>query len=151
MSKSGVNWTDEEMETLKIMWMDGNSARVIGVALSRSRSAVLGAVHRIKSLPKRITTVARSRAQTKAPARRVVVPPKDIIPANQLKAAEPPIYTRDLEDAHCRFPYDCPEAPDNAGYKYCGAERSGASRYCDSHNVIVFQPQQTKKAIANAG
>lgn len=151
MSKTGANWTDEELETLKTMWLDGNSAKMIGAALGRSRNAVLGIVHRAKNLPKRVTTVARSRAQTRAPARRMVVVPKNIIPANQLKPFEPPIYTRDLEDEHCRFPYDCPDAPDNAGYKYCGIKRSGASRYCDSHNVIVFQPQQTKKDISNAG
>lgn len=154
MSRAGDDWSDVERATLKTMWIEeGASAATIGRALGRTRCAVLGMVHRSKDLPKRVTTVARSRAQTRvAPVpRRIVIVPKDIIPAEQLKAAEPPIYTRDLEDDHCRFPYDCPGAPDNAGYKYCGLKRSGASRYCDSHNVIVFQPQSTKRDMPNAG
>lgn len=153
MRQAGKDWSDKDLTKLKTMWTDGESAKTIGAALGRTRNAVLGIVHRSKDLPKRITTVARSRAQTRAPVPRkiAIVPPENIIPATELKAAEPPIYTRDLADAHCRFPYDCPDAPDHAGYKYCGLKRSGASFYCDSHNVIVFQPQHTRKDLSNAG
>jgi len=143
-------WTEKELDALKSMWLDGESASKIGSVLRRTRCSVLGAVHRMKELPKRVTTIARSRAQTRLPPTRRQQPlSKDILPASQLKAAEPPIYTRDLEDHHCRFPYDAPDAPDRAGYKYCGAPRSGASRYCNSHNVVVHQHK--KEDIADAG
>lgn len=145
-------WDDEDIETLKSLWLDGMSASKIGLKLGRSRCSVLGAVHRMKNLPKRVSTVARSRAQRGLPApRRIAIAPDKVIPADQLKPADPPIYTRDLEDHHCRFPYDAPDAPDRAGYKYCGLPRSGASRYCDSHGIIVHQQQRKKDDLENAG
>lgn len=150
----GQGWSDEELATLKEMWLEGASATRIANALpGRSRNAVLGKVHRMKEMPKRTTTVARSRAQRGFPApRRAPVSLDKIIPPSQLKPADPPIYTRDLEEHHCRFPYDDPKAPDRGGYRYCGAQRSGASRYCDSHNVIVHQKaKNTEEDLSDAG
>lgn len=148
----GKPWSDDELAKLKDMWLEGASAAKIARALpGRTRCAVLGKVHRIKGIPKRVTTIARSRAQRGIPApRKVTVPPENIIPASQLKPADPPIFTRDLEDKHCRFPYDDPQAPDRGGYRYCGRDKSGASRYCDSHNVVVHQ-QQNRKVLDDAG
>lgn len=151
MAMDGRGWSDTELETLKSMWLDGASATRIANALpGRTRSAVLGKVHRLKEIPKRVSTMARSRAKTGFKPKLAPVALDKILPRDQLKPADPPIYTRDLEDAHCRFPYDDPRAPDGAGYKYCGLKRSGASLYCDSHNVIVYN-KQAAKDLDNAG
>jgi GcrA cell cycle regulator len=143
-------WTENDMARLREMWLGGDSATAIGRILGRTRNAVLGKVHRAKDLPKRTSTVARPRAQ-KAVAHYKPRPlPARILTAEELKPANPPIYTRDLEPEHCRWPYDAPEAPDHGGYKYCGGQRSGASRYCDQHNVIAFQPKLPPKGQRDA-
>lgn len=143
-------WTEKELEILKEMWLAGVSASVIGKRLNRTRCSVLGAVHRAAELPKRTSTMARSRVKTGVKPKLKPVTLDKIVPRDQLKPADPPIYTRDLENDHCRFPYDDPAAPDSAGYRYCGLKRSGASRYCDSHNVIVYN-RQAKDPVDNVG
>lgn len=52
-------WSDERIETLRRLWMEGHSAGQIATQLDGiSRSAVIGKVHRLK-LPVRMTVVAR--------------------------------------------------------------------------------------------
>lgn len=147
MSKA---WPESDLERLKFMWIEvGSSAAQIAAELGKTRNAVLGIVHRSKDIPGRVSTVARSRAQTRLPApRKVRVPPENIIPLLQLKPADPPIYTIDLRDAHCHWPYDAPDAPDHGGYRYCGLARSTTSCYCDNHNVVAFQVD-SKKAVSD--
>lgn len=144
-------WNHDDLALLKELWLDGVSASKIAARMGRTRNSILGIVHRAKDLPKRTTTIARSCAQRGfPPPRKPVVDPGKIIPRDKLKPAEPPIYTRDLEPHHCRFPYDDPKAPDRGGLRYCGLARSGASQYCDSHNRIVYR-QAAPKDLDNAG
>lgn len=42
-------WTDEAIETLKLMWpLEKNTAAVIAAALGTTRNAVIGKAHRLK-------------------------------------------------------------------------------------------------------
>jgi hypothetical protein len=41
-----VSWTREEDETLYAMWRDNYTARLIALELGKTRSAVLGRMHR---------------------------------------------------------------------------------------------------------
>ncbi len=143
-------WTENDIARLKEMWLDGDPASSIARILGRTRNAVLGKVHRAKNLPRRVTTVARSHAQKRVANYKPHLLPAKIIPADELKPANPPIYTRDLEPEHCRWPYNDPKAPDHGGYRYCGAQRSGASRYCDQHNVVAFQPKRPPEGQKDA-
>lgn len=51
-------WTDEKIERLRELWLDGVSARLIGKALDVSKSAVVGKAFRIP-LPRRDTPIGR--------------------------------------------------------------------------------------------
>jgi hypothetical protein len=139
-------WTDIERDTLAEMWLAGEPASAIGIVLGRTRCSVLGVVHRTKNLPPRVTTIARSHAQRRIPAYKPRPLPESVTPAVELKPFDPPIYTKDLRDAHCRWPYDI---ADSRNFIYCGAARDGASWYCADHNVIAFQPK-IKKDVKNA-
>lgn len=60
-----MSWTDERVETLKKLWMDGLSASQIAAELGEgvTRNAVIGKVHRLKlsGRAKPATSTARSR------------------------------------------------------------------------------------------
>jgi GcrA cell cycle regulator len=68
-----MSWTDDRVEILKTMWMEGNSASQIAKELGGvTRNAVIGKVHRL-GLSNRATP---SKAKTKAAAPKAKVAPK---------------------------------------------------------------------------
>ena len=116
--------------------MDGRSAGDIAKAMpGRSRNSILGAIHRMKDMPRRATPLLRSR-----PRDSLLSKPKQLVdlPESELLPANPPIYTIDLGDIHCHWPYDAPGGRD---FIYCGAVVRHDSPYCPGHSKIAFQPK----------
>jgi len=75
-----MSWTDERVELLKKMWVDGKSASQIAKELgSVTRNAVIGKVHRLG---------LSSRNSNDTPATEAVVP--DPVPATEIEAAPKP-------------------------------------------------------------
>ncbi|MCB1155401.1 GcrA cell cycle regulator, partial [bacterium] len=68
-----MSWTDERVELLKKLWMEGLSASQIAGELGEgvTRNAVIGKVHRLKltGRAKPATSTARPRAANRAPRR----------------------------------------------------------------------------------
>lgn len=105
-----MSWTDERVETLKKLWMDGLSASQIAAELGEgvTRNAVIGKVHRLKlsARAKPATTSPRPRPANRpaarrpattgvstggAPAtlkRRQTIGPAQVVGATALKASE---------------------------------------------------------------
>lgn len=50
MSEDG--WSDKEIATLRRLWMEGKSASEIGRTLQRTKSSVIGKVHRLRESPR---------------------------------------------------------------------------------------------------
>ena len=151
------DWTDERIEELKQLWGKGLSAAAIARAMGcRSRSAILGKVHRLK-LPKRDGTDREStrvlskmhakRRQRRSvavavgigrgghiapPAAKRVVPlppaPKDVKPAHTVTLEA-------LEAKHCRWPYR-----ENGKTTFCGCEVIVGSSWCGQHFRRVYKP-----------
>lgn len=73
-----MSWTDERVETLKKLWMEGLSASQIANELGDgvTRNAVIGKVHRLKlsARAKPATVTPRARTTPRPPARRVAAP-----------------------------------------------------------------------------
>lgn len=69
-----MSWTDERVELLKKLWMEGLSASQIAGQLAEgvTRNAVIGKVHRLKlsARAKPATSAARPRTATRAAPRR---------------------------------------------------------------------------------
>lgn len=49
-----MNWGEEERTTLRRMWSEGKSFQQIALKLGTTRSAVSGAVHRMRLEPRRV-------------------------------------------------------------------------------------------------
>lgn len=157
-------WTDARVATLREMWLAGNSAGAIVQAIGPgiTRNAVLGKISRMGLLrhserpqrPSQVDNPARRIARMcgetphkprgarkrKAP---VFVPEDAGTVSDRVRSAlaefdtPPPgaVYTGDLRNEHCRFPFRTPN-----GYFHCAvpeADFSIGKMYCAAHALRV--------------
>jgi GcrA cell cycle regulator len=171
-----MSWTDERVELLKKMWLEGLSASQIANELAHgiTRNAVIGKVHRlglsgrVKS-PAPAPARARPKARTEEESRPAATPVVhgNLALAADLRPAPAPAPRRasedvvipmservsimDLRESMCRWPLGDPSTPD---FRYCGAKMQiGAGPYCAHHARIAYQPAQDRrrdKRIARA-
>jgi GcrA cell cycle regulator len=149
-----VGWTDERVELLKKLWLDGLSASQIAKQLGGvTRNAVIGKVHRLglsgraaPSQPTRPTFKApRAPRPTPAPQPRRVEAhaPAPAQPLAPFIAEEPGSATVLTLGAHmCKWPIGDPATDD---FSFCGRRSEADGPYCPSHARIAYQPQQTRK------
>jgi GcrA cell cycle regulator len=163
-----MSWTDERVELLKKLWLDGRSASQISAELGGgvTRNAVIGKVHRMglsgrTKAPEPSIAVARPRER--ASARPSTVARTPLVRGNlalavaprlsPLPAARPveevvvPISERvtliELREAMCRWPLGDPAQPD---FRFCGIRTPGAlGPYCGYHAGIAYQPAQERR------
>lgn len=153
-----MGWTDERVEVLKKLWLDGLSASQIAKQLGGgvTRNAVIGKVHRLG---------LSGRAAPSKPARPVVrmtprprpvsVPAAPRRPA-ALPVAQPTVIARREEPGSatvltlgvhmCKWPIGDPSSRD---FTFCGQPAGGAT-YCAHHAAIAYQPVQRKGGRSQA-
>jgi GcrA cell cycle regulator len=152
-----MGWTDERVEMLKKLWLDGLSASQIAKQLGGvTRNAVIGKVHRLglsgraaPSQPTRPVFKAprAPRPATPAPApRRVethVVAAAPPAPQPVYYVEEPGSATVLTLGAHmCKWPIGDPATD---GFSFCGRRSEEGGPYCAQHSRVAYQPQQTRK------
>jgi GcrA cell cycle regulator len=165
-----MSWTDERVEQLKKMWLDGLSASQIAGELANgiTRNAVIGKVHRL-GLSGRVKSPvpAPSRPRSKGgPEDEERVPILPVSHGNLALAVEVrpapapapaprasgddvviPICERvsimELRESMCRWPLGDPTSSD---FRYCGAKMQiGLGPYCAHHARIAYQPAQDRR------
>ncbi len=159
-----MGWTDERVETLKKLWLDGLSASQIAKHLGGvTRNAVIGKVHRLglsgraaPSQPARPAFKAprppRPAAST-VPAARRAAPPQArdaaTVAARAPSLSSPPqpeergVATVLTLGAHmCKWPIGDPATDD---FTFCGRRSADDGPYCVEHARVAYQPQQSKK------
>lgn len=154
-STANSSWSDAELKTIQTLWGEGYSASQIAVQLpGRSRSAVLGKVHRMKlggraghasshaPRPPRPPRAPRAnKPRVAKPAR--AVKPKPIAPVELPVAPLPRSAAWDaLEGSSpvalefvtgCRWPIgDDPML-------FCNCEKVEGASYCDRHNDLALR------------
>ena len=146
-----MGWTDERVESLKKLWLEGLSASQIAKQLGGvTRNAVIGKVHRL-GLSGRAAPSQPQRSVFRAPR-----PPRPVqaaAPAPRRPAPQPvPVAAPIIRDeapgqatvltlgAHmCRWPIGDP-ATEN--FSFCGRRTGGEDGpYCHDHAMIAYQPQ----------
>jgi GcrA cell cycle regulator len=160
-----MSWTDERVELLRKLWLDGLSASQIAHELANgiTRNAVIGKVHRL-GLSGRVKTAApansRPRPKTLRPAHmrssgmsvrgntalalkpQILEAPQPIeeivIPISQM------VTIMELKEAMCRWPVG---DPTSAEFRFCGAKKAaaGTGPYCPYHSRIAYQPLQERR------
>lgn len=156
-----MGWTDERVEMLKRLWLDGLSASQIAKQLGGvTRNAVIGKVHRL-GLSGRAAPSHPSRTTFKAPrpARPASQPaprPRTIEPRALQPAAPRPVPFVELPGtatvltlgAHmCKWPIGDPST-DN--FTFCGRRAGDEGPYCIDHARVAYQPPQSRKKAGGA-
>ncbi len=154
-----MSWTDERVESLKKLWLDGLSASQIAKHLGGglTRNAVIGKVHRLG-------LSGRASPSQPRPAFKPVRPPRMATPATPpARRAEPiaaapmradPIPVSAFEEtgsatvltlgAHmCKWPIG---DPSRDGFAFCGRASGKDGPYCAHHAQVAYQPQAKKTA-----
>jgi GcrA cell cycle regulator len=167
-----MSWTDERVELLKKLWLEGLSASAIATELGSgvSRNAVIGKVHRLglsgrakapaqaaprRTKPTRTPTHPMRAASTIPFARGNAALAADIAtdvapePEPERRPAEEvviPLSERvtimELRESMCRWPIGDPGRED---FRFCGAKSSVGVPYCAHHAAIAYQPVMDRR------
>ncbi|MBA3812441.1 MAG: GcrA cell cycle regulator [Caulobacteraceae bacterium] len=148
-----MGWTDDRVESLKKLWLDGLSASQIAKLLGGvTRNAVIGKVHRL-GLSGRATPSQPARSVLKAPrsTRPVVAsPPAQRPAAAPVPAPRPVPYVERRGTATvltlgahmCKWPIGDPATE---AFSFCGRRSAPEGPYCIEHARLAYQPHQMKK------
>ena len=152
-----MGWTDERVELLRKLWLDGHSASQIAKQLGEvTRNAVIGKVHRL-GLSGRATPSQPTRPAFKAPRPprpAVAAAPDQRRPDEVRPAPVPPtppvVYVEERGTATvltlgahmCKWPIGDPASDE---FTFCGRRAGSEGPYCVEHARVAYQPQQTKK------
>ncbi len=163
-----MSWTDERVEYLKKLWIDGLSASQIAAELGQgiTRNAVIGKVHRLGLSGREKTASAvhhAARPRGKSSARPVTSRPSAALSrGNTALAAAPRAYAApaarpvedvvvpicervtllELKEAMCRWPLGDPTSTE---FRFCGLKTPGSGAYCAYHARIAYQPPQDRR------
>jgi GcrA cell cycle regulator len=169
-----MSWTDERVEHLKKMWLEGLSASQIAGELANgvTRNAVIGKVHRL-GLSGRVKSPAPAPARARAKAR----PEDESRPEDAARPPVAPVVHGNLALAAEARPAPAPAPrssgeevvipisqrvsimelresmcrwplgdPSTADFRYCGAKnQTGLGPYCAHHARIAYQPAQDRR------
>jgi GcrA cell cycle regulator len=164
-----MSWTDERVELLRKLWLEGLSASQIANELANgiTRNAVIGKVHRLglsgrAKAPSATPALPRPRVKAPTPpitARTTSLPMRGntalAVSLQPLYVAEPrptedvviPMSERvtimDLREAMCRWPIGDPTTPE---FRFCGGRfQPGDGPYCTYHARIAYQPVDRRR------
>jgi GcrA cell cycle regulator len=164
-----MSWTDERVELLRQLWLDGRSASQISAQLGHgvTRNAVIGKVHRLglagrakaptsAASPPRAASAPRMSPRPASSGARTAVrgatalalatePALDTRPVFQEEDVVIPMSLRvsiiDLKEAMCRWPLGDPTSAD---FRYCGSP-AASGPYCAHHGKLAYQPVQDRR------
>ena len=168
-----MSWTDERVELLRKLWLEGLSASRIAAELAEgvTRNAVIGKVHRLglsgrekAVVPANPILRARSKTAQQPSARGPIASPSMPMRGNTALAiqarpmAMPQIHRSsgdvvipmtehvtimDLRDTMCRWPMGDPTSSE---FRYCGGKSTaGEGPYCSMHSRMAYQPMQDRR------
>lgn len=144
-----MEWTDDRIETLRSLWMQGLTASQIAERLGGvSRNAVIGKAHRL-GLSARPSPIKRETARTlplhRAPAAPAAAAP---MPARAAQPSQPPVQrTAAAPQAGgsktCMWPVGDPKQAD---FHFCGAPAEAGRPYCTQHCAAAYHKRAVDAA-----
>jgi len=152
-----MSWTDDRVENLKKLWLDGLSASQIAKQLGGvTRNAVIGKVHRLglsgraaPSQPARTTFRPARPRPTQAPSapRRIEAqaprPAAPSVPAPRPAVLDLPgtATVLTLGNHMCKWPIGDPSTD---AFSFCGRRSDEGHPYCVEHSRVAYQPAQKR-------
>lgn len=157
---NGIVWTDERVERLRKLWCDdGHSAsRCAEMLEGVTRNAVISKIHRMgwkrggtrvfdpgaRRRPRRLPKPTTSNVVGMTPRPRQPTLPADPLPEPTALYVEPSkrLKLLDLENHHCRWPFEDPGHPD---FGFCGGPKLLGQPYCDAHFRAAWQEPRARQ------
>jgi GcrA cell cycle regulator len=162
-----MSWTNERIELLQKLWLDGWSASRIAAELGPpiTRNAVIGKVHRLglsgraKATPSNVLDPSAHQKVPRRPHRHIThhvvgntalaLNPL-VIELPQLETAREvvvpisePVTILELRESMCRWPIGDPAQPE---FRFCGAKKlPGQGPYCACHSSIAYQTHHDRR------
>jgi GcrA cell cycle regulator len=164
-----MSWTNERIELLQKLWLEGwSSSRIAGeLACGITRNAVIGKVYRL-GLSGRVNARSgngpASPLRQRAPRRPAHRPPdRPRIAGNTALAFHPfmidtpapqtvrdvvvpisePVTISELRESMCRWPIGDPAQPE---FRFCGAKKlPGQGPYCACHASVAYQTHHDRR------
>ena len=161
-----MSWTDDRVEQLKKLWMDGLSASQIALELGGvTRNAVIGKVHRLG-------LSGRAKGTNHIPATRQKRPQRTSFPKQPTRTTQRPLLASQIKlvaeacpgrepapvmltapeplrlelihltERTCKWPMGDPAQED---FFFCGHTSPEASPYCAYHSRLAYQAPPERK------
>jgi GcrA cell cycle regulator len=159
-----MSWTNERIELLQKLWLEGWSASRIAGELGHgiTRNTVIGKVYRLglsgraKALPGNVSASLPHHKAPRYPAHRHANSPQVVgNTAFVIEAAAPqtvrdvvvpifePVTIVELRESMCRWPIGDPAQSE---FRFCGAKKLlGQGPYCAYHAGIAYQTQHDRR------
>lgn len=136
-----MEWSEEVIAKLRVLWGEGHSTAEIGRRLNISKNAVVGKAHRL-NLPPRPSPIRRGAegAARPQPPRRTQGPTLPPL-ASSMNAPAPalrpiiPAPKQTLRAAPCCWPIGEPGKP---SFHFCNADSVPGKPYCEDHANIAY-------------
>ena len=166
-----MSWTEERVERLSRLWLEGRSASQIAAELGEgvTRNAVIGKVHRLGLSGRDPAPVEAPQLRAKAPAAAepIALPPilEDVVSEIEVPPAPQPIAIDlqvlrtasdvviplsdrvtilELGATMCRWPLG---DPTSAEFRFCGCRSHSSLPYCAEHARVAFQPVADRRRV----
>ena len=170
-----MSWTDERVELLRQLWLDGRSASQISaqLGLGVTRNAVIGKVHRLglsgrakssapaaprirhRAVPvHRPSTVNRAGGVSHGGGHAVRGNTALAFNAEPMMEMQPVVYDDVVVPISLRVTIvELKESmcrwplgdPTNPDFRYCGSQSMGTGPYCTHHGKMAYQPAQDRR------
>jgi GcrA cell cycle regulator len=163
-----MSWTDERMELLQKLWLEGWSASRIAAELGPpvTRNAVIGKVYRlglsgrVKAAPNHVLVPPPQQMPPSRPHKHADRPPvlgNTALALHPLFVATPaprtvrevvvpiaePVTILELRESMCRWPIGDPAQPE---FHFCGVKKvPGHGPYCARHSRIAYQSHHDRR------
>lgn len=130
-----MSWTDERINLLKKLWVEGKTAAEIAKELGGvTRNAVIGKAHRLK-LSNRVSPIQQNKKPIvkQVPA---VSTERKIQKIIEQDSGREGISLLDLNPRACRWPLGDPR---EEKFGFCGGESVAGLPYCMDHSKVAYQ------------
>ena len=117
-----MNWSEERVERLRVLWRKGLSTAEIGRELGVSKNSVVGKAYRMKDMEPRPSPIV-GRVTGRAVGRAK--------PARPQRIGDPV----ELGPQMCRWPFG---DPGDADFHFCGKQVAPGKPYCQPHCELAY-------------
>lgn len=144
-----MNWTADNIERLRVLWLKGLTCSQIAAELGTTKNSIIGKVHRLKLDRRRVGTPRKGQnyprpSEPRKP--RITLPKTAKIRSLPMSIPAPVTEGVSIVDVTgCRFPVGTGDVP--GGHLFCNCEQRAKSMFCEYHSAIAFTANTKERRL----